>query len=47
MEFSGWLCAEVQVLVRTIREILGGCVEEGQFLVFVNDLFSLSRFQSG
>ncbi len=23
----------------TIREILGGCVEEGQFLVFVDGLF--------
>ncbi len=31
----------------TIREILGGCVEEGHFSVFVDGLFFLRHIQSG
>ncbi len=34
------------VLVGTIREILGGCVEEGHLLVFVDGLFLLGPFQN-
>ncbi len=34
------------VFLGTIREILGGCVEEGHFFVFVDGLFLLGPFQS-
>ncbi len=35
------------MFVKTIREILGVCVEEGHSLVFVDGLFFLSPYQSG
>ncbi len=35
------------VFLGTIREILGGCVEEGQFLVFVAGLFFWDPFKVG
>ncbi len=38
---------QVMVFVGTIREILGGCVEVGHFLAFVDGLFFLRPIQSG
>ncbi len=35
------------MLEATIREIPGGCVEEGRFLVFVDRLFFLEPLESG
>jgi hypothetical protein len=38
---------QVMVFVETMREILGGCVEEGHFLAFVDGVFFLRPIQNG
>ena len=47
LEFCGCLSRQVDMLLWTIREILGVSVKGGHFLDFVDDLFFLGVGQSG